>query len=50
MGRGSINDLFITPIIAQYYINDAVFLLINREFLRKINNLNNRYTLVDHLN
>lgn len=29
MGRGSINDLFITPIIAQYYINDGVFLLIN---------------------
>lgn len=44
MGRGSINDLFITPIIAQYYINDGVFLLINRKFLGKINNLQyNRY-------
>lgn len=44
MGRGSINDLFITPIIAQYYINDGVFLLINRKFLGKINILQyNRY-------
>lgn len=50
MGRGSINDFFITPIIAQYYINDGVFLLINRKFLGKINNLQyNRAMLVDQL-